>query len=181
MQRGVILLEEVENQMHNFDPAAIDSTLAYHKEALETCTSMLLCQNSATSIEVAMLLALIANKLSQLCEKIVSQLSQQSQRLLKSRTQQRAQGWSSRLEERSGADVPRRNLFLGDYEIDSLMEWVPSMKGLVMVQLRGLHDLATQMKRREQGLSGAQQMKLGNVEREIRKMAARLQGGETRL
>lgn len=113
MQKGVILLEEVENQTHNFDPVAIDSSLAYHKGALDTCTSMLRCQNCAVCIEIAMLLTLVASKLSQLCEKIVSQLSQQSQRFQKSHTQQPAQSWSSEPEERSGVDVPRRNLFLG--------------------------------------------------------------------
>lgn len=55
------------------------------------------------------------------------------------------------------------------------------MKGLIIVQLKGLIDLAAQLKGREPGLSGSQLTKLGNVEREIRKMVARLQGCEVKL
>ena len=164
MQKGVILLEEVENQTQNFDPTAIDSALAYHKGALETCFSMLRCYKCAVCIEIAMLLTLVANKLSQLCEKIVSQLS-----------------WSSESEDGSRTDAPHRNVFLGNYEINSLLEWIQLMKGLITVQLKGLIDLAARMKGREPGLSGLQLTKLGNVEREVRKILGRLQGCEVRL
>ena len=184
MQKGVTLLEEVENQTQNFDPTAIDSALAYHKGALETCFSMLRCYKCAVCIEIAMLLTLVANKLSQLCEKIVSQLSQQSQRLERSHTQQQQQaqgGWSSESEDGSRTDAPHRNVFLGNHEINSLMEWIQLMKGLITVQLKGLIDLAARMKGREPGLSGSQLTKLGNVEREVRKILGRLQGCEVRL
>ena len=128
-----------------------------------------------------MLLTLVASKMSRLCEKIISQLSQQLQGLQQPHTQQQARGWSCESDKTSGADAPRRNLFLGDYEIDSLMEWVSSMKGLMMVQLKGLVDLAAQMRRKQPGLSGLQLTKLENMEREIRKLAARLQGCEIKL
>ena len=181
IQKGVILLEEAEDQTRNFDPASIDSALAYLKGALETCSSMLRCQNCAVCVEIAMLLTLVASKLSQLCEKMVSQLSQQSQRLQISCNQQQARGWFPESGERSRVDAPRQNVFLGDYEINSLMEWVSLMKGLIMVQFKGLVDLVAQMKRKQPGLSGPQLTKLGNMEREIRKLVARLQGCEIKL
>ena len=168
----VVLLEEVENQMHKFNPAAIDATLACHKGALQICTSILRCRDCATSIE---LLIFVAKKLSQLCEKVVTQLSQQSQRLQISHSRhQEMQGWFFVSEERKRADVPPQNLFLGIYEIDSLIEWVPSMKGLITVQLKGLSGLAAQMKARTQELSDSQVAKLGHLEKEIRKMMGRL-------
>ena len=179
LQKGVILLEEVENQTHNhFDPSSIDSALAYLKGALEACGSILACQNCAMCIEVSMLLTLVASKLSQLCEKIVSQLSQQSQRLQISsgRYLESGEGCS-----RVDAPPPRQNVFLGDYEINSMMEWVWSMKGLIMVQLKRLFNLAAQMKRKQPRLSGLQLNKLGDMERDVRKMVASLQGCEIKL
>ena len=128
-----------------------------------------------------MILTLVASKLSQLCEKIATQLSQQSQRLDRVHTQQQAQGWSSESEDSSGTDVPRRNVFLGNYVVNSLMEWIQLMKGLVTVQLKGLIDLAARMEGKEPGLSRLQLIKLGNVEREVRKILGRLQGCEVKL
>ena len=106
---------------------------------------------------------------------MVTQLSQQSQRLQSSHSrQQEMQGWSFESEERQRANVPPQNLFLGVYEIDSLMEWVPSMKGLIMVQLKGLSGLAVQINARTQELSDLQVAKLGHLEKETRKLMLRL-------
>ena len=178
MQKGVVLLEEVENKSSDFDHAALDSALAYQKGALETCMSMLRCHNCAGCLEIAVLLTIIAGKLSLLCERIISQFLQHLQGF---NMHKYAQGHWPTPTLSEDKTAPRQNLFLGDYEIDSMIEWIPLIRGLIVVQLRGLHSLLARLKVQGTNLCDSQLTKLSNVERHIKKMAARLRGNDVEL
>lgn len=199
-----MLLEEVENKTQNFDHTAIDSNLAQHKETLESCRSILGCANCAESVELSMLLTLVLNKLLQFCKKVVQHFSQQSIRVLQdNRNQQQQQeqqqqtrgGFADSGDKLMASSSPsscstsslsptplsagiggprHRVAFLGDYEINSPREWISLMRGLTMVQLKDLKNLAAQLKRDRPGLLSSQLAKLGSVDQDVRRLVADL-------
>lgn len=171
LRDGVVLLEEVENRVADLDVAAMDSALAYHKDALGGCSSMVQCQCEGHQ-EKAVLLAFIIDKLSILCESVVEAFLDQV------RQPKDRQQFPTPLNFQKASEHSNRSwqtLFLGDYEIDSMVEWAPLIKGLICVQLRRHAQFLAKLKAFTNSFGGSQLTKLSHIEKRIRQMALELQ------
>lgn len=67
----VVLLEELENKGGAIDPTALESAMAFHKEALVQCDAMLRCARCSARSEHMILLTVACEKLVALCEKVL--------------------------------------------------------------------------------------------------------------
>lgn len=165
----VILLEELENRSDAIDPAALDSAMAYHKEALSQCDGMLRCARCSGRSEYMMLLTIVCEKLVALCDKVLHRYLEHTSR--------RPDGNPS-LRETTEA---RQRIFLGDYEIDLTQEWKYLMKVLIVFQLRSLGRLLGKMKTlASSAIRGSQLTLLLNTERRLRDLTVSLQRSEHR-
>jgi hypothetical protein len=160
LQTMVILLEELENKSRAIDPTALDSAMAYHKEALTQCNDMLHCARCSARSEYMMLLTVVCEKLVALCEKA---LHQYLEHIVQS-------------PKRPGENSSRQRIFLGDYEIDLTHEWEYLIKMLIVFQLRSLGRLLGKMKTQaSSAIRGSQLQLLLATERRLRKMTVSLQ------
>jgi hypothetical protein len=153
LQLVVFLLEDLETKSNYSENDHLDSILAFHKEALNQCATMVLCSNCTSRSENMMLLAIVCQKLTSLCETIVIKYQQQSlapsQHVTESPSARKPGGsyFSNDNRSRSGSTTKyRSHIFFGDYEIDSCIEWDCMIRSLIVLQLRSLRDFLTRMK-----------------------------------
>ncbi|KAL9123065.1 MAG: hypothetical protein Q9187_000392 [Circinaria calcarea] len=175
LQTLVLLLEETEYRSNAIDSAILDSALAYHKEALHRCNTMLRCLICTARSENMMLLAVVCEKLVAMCDRIASRFLQH--------TWQPHVCFGSKhgIEERSSrkGDECRRKVFFGNYEIDQREEWEHLIRVLIFLQLKRLGSLMAKIKMvTSLELRGAQHTVLLTAERKIRDTAAKLQRTE---
>lgn len=158
LQSTVVLLEELENKSGAIDPTALDSAMAFHKEALIQCDAMLRCARCSARSEYMMLLTVVCEKLVALCEKVLHRYLEHIAQL------------------GPGDNSSRQRIFLGDYEIDLTHEWEYLMKVVIVFQLRNLGRLLGKMKTlASSAIRGSQLQILIATERRLRRMTVSLQ------
>ena len=163
------LLEGFERKKHFRDPAALDSILASHKEALTRCNVILSCSACTARSEHMLLLGMITERLVALYESTVSLYLEQVQR-------HHSFGVSS-----NGMPQPRgpldesNKIFLGHYEVDSPEEWSSLIQVLLVLQLRGLWGLLEGMKKAVAGGKSATQLPMVDTcERRVARLVQKL-------
>ncbi|KAL4880370.1 hypothetical protein BJY04DRAFT_219365 [Aspergillus karnatakaensis] len=137
------MLEELENKLHCVDtePHALDTVLAWQKDACTDCNKMLRCLNSAGCSEHIMLLAFACDKVARLGCRINSHYFEccagqgQPQQ---PRTAKRLDG--------GGTSGYVRSFFVGDYELDKPNESLRVIRVLIELQLRDLRTLVEKSK-----------------------------------
>ena len=171
LRDGVVLLEEVENRVTDLDVAAMDSALAYHKGVLNGCLTIVQCQCEGHQ-EKAVLLAFIVDKLSTLCESVVGAFLDQV------RQSNERQQFQTPPHPHGASEHSHRSwqsLYIGDYEIDSMVEWVPLIKGLICIQLSRQAQFLAKLKAFTNSFGGSQLSKLSHIEKRMRQMALEMQ------
>jgi hypothetical protein len=145
LQLVVSLLGDLETKSNYPENDRLDSILAFHKEALKQCTTMLLCSHCTSRSENMMLLAIVGQKLASLCETIVIKHQQQSlspsQPITESSSSNKPGGISP-----GSTTKYRGQVFFGDYEVDDCFEWECLIRSLIMLQLRSLRYFLSRMK-----------------------------------
>lgn len=168
LQTIVLLLEETEYRSNTIDPVILDSALAYHKEAVNRCNTMLRCLLCTARSENMMLLAVVCEKLVGMCERIASKYLQH--------TWQAHQETSSR-----GQAEYRQKVFFGNYAINLPEEWEHLIGLLIFLQLKSLGSLLAKMKMvASSELRGSQHTVLLAAERRVRDTAVKLRRTERR-
>lgn len=172
LQTLVILLEETEHKSINVGSLSIESMLAYQKEARTRCATILQCGCCTTHSSNLMLLAVVCEKLVSLCDKVVSQYgqhAQQSQLRLNPSQDSNAETTKKSMDE-------RKRMFFGNYEISSTEEWEYMMRVLILLQLKSLGSLLSNIKRLASSKTRATQHSLlVTSERRCADVAAKLQ------
>lgn len=141
LQCVVFLMEELESRL-SAAPAegldSLDSALASNKEAVRYGESMLACLLCSARRENMTILTFLTDRLVVLCERIVATYTE-----LRSALVQQAQGRRNVLRPWEGIsnDMGYRKVFLGDYEIDSPVEWDILLRDLIRLQLSALSSL----------------------------------------
>ena len=165
------LLGDLEHHRSRPTIASLDSILSYHKSALAQLSVLISCQKCRARSESLVLLGVVCEKSTTLCERMLSQ------RLHDAPSSPRS-GPSIETSEvvGSGALGTATRTFLGEYEVTSASEWQLLMKALFSLQLSRLCHLLHQIKRSISQLPNGAHFEslLATTEKRIRGMAARL-------
>ena len=169
----VFAVEEFEASCNSGNRAELDSILAYQKDAIRYCRSMLQCSSCMAKRENIVLLVFMTEKIVLACGRIVESYRMQDgetrggpvpssllDRLATDPLSHRVNvedhelaipafspsstdcTHSSSITPTRTSTLPGwRELLLGDYEIDSPLEWEHLVRVLIMLQLRGLMTL----------------------------------------
>ena len=163
------LLDEVEAKTLAINLTNVDEILAYHKHALGNGNGVLSCRACCGRSEYVTLLAIISDKLATLSDKMVAAFvgHVQGQDDLKHQNFIGTSGaW------RNG----KREMRLGEYEVESHKEWTCLITALITLQLK---ELMTHVRKvRVVAAStrrGVQVQGLKNVERRLRDMLVKMQ------
>lgn len=137
------LLSDLEHHRSRAATAPLDGTLSYHKSALAQLTALVSCQKCRTRLEFLVLLGVVCEKSTALCEEM---LSKRSLRHCLGSPAAKDDGSITKMEEMIGmagtdGNGTSKTAFLGDYEVNSVAEWHLLMKVLVGMQLSNLHNL----------------------------------------
>lgn len=130
-----MMLIELEAKSLVVENGTLDSMLASQKEFLSRCHSILDCQNCSMRAEYILLLGLLAQNLTNLCENTVNKYLDAVQRPSDSHETGDATIPSPSLSETSN------KVYLGQYEVDSPQEWHTLMKVLIVMQLQNVQSL----------------------------------------
>lgn len=164
LQTVVGLLEDLDANTVS-GAAAIDSMLSSQKEALDYSKNMLACMQCAARSEHMTLLNFVATKMVALCEQIVERYVAHTQnptaaedfRQLNLARRNSSHRGSPGADAASAAAMAAAsnptaaavgaNMFLGDYEVNSPVEWDYLVRVLIVLQLRGLQSFLAEMKK----------------------------------
>lgn len=127
-----IMLTELEAKSLVAESGTLDSMLASQKYFLSRCNSILDCENCSVRAEYILLLGLLAQNLTNLCEATVNKYLDEVRRPPKT----------------PGATIPSpplseasNKVYLGHYEVGSPQEWHTLMKVLIVMQLQNVQSL----------------------------------------
>ena len=163
------LLEGFERENNPLDPAALDSILASHKEALARCNVILNCSTCTARSESMLLLGLITERLVTFFESTVSSYLEQVHRLYGFRVSS-----NGRPQPREPLDESSK-IFLGHYKIECPEEWSTLIQVLLVLQLRGLQVLLEGMKKAAAaGISATQLPMADSNERRVAHLVQKL-------
>lgn len=130
-----MMLIELEAKSLVVENGTLDSMLASQKDFLSRCNSILDCQHCSMRAEYILLLGLLAQNLTNLCESTVNKFLEAVRR-------------PSENHETLGATMPSRPLsetsdkvYLGRYEVELPQEWHTLMKVLIVMQLQNVQSL----------------------------------------
>ena len=169
----VFAVEEFEASCNSGNRAELDSILAYQKDAIKCCRSMLQCSSCMAKRENIVLLVFMTEKIVLACGRIVESYRMEDgearggpvpssllDRLTTDRLSHRVNFGNhdlsipafspsrtdcthsrSSTSTRTGTLPGWRELFLGDYEINSPLEWEHLVRVLILLQLRGVMAL----------------------------------------
>ena len=168
------LLGDLEHHRSRPTITSLDSILSYHKSALARLSVLISCQRCRASSESLILLSVVCEKLTTLCENIFSQRLHDPPLSPKSGLSVETGEMSEVVA--SGTLGTAKKAFLGEYKVTSASEWQLLMKSLFSLQLSRLCYLLNQIKRSLSQLpNGAHYVSLlATTEKRIRGMAARL-------
>lgn len=163
------LLEGFERKHHLLDPAALDSILASHKEALARCNVILSCSTCTARAESMLLLGMITERLVTLYESTVSSYLEQVDRRYSFRV-------SSNSMPQTGEPLDESNkIFLGHYKVESPEEWSSLIQVLLVLQLRELRLLLDGMKKAAAAGKNATQLPMADAtERRVARLVQKL-------
>lgn len=130
-----MLLMELEAKSLVVESGTLDSMLVSQKDFLRRCNSILDCIDCSVRAEYILLLGLLAQSLTNLCEDTVNKYIEEVQRQLEFPKTSHATIPSPPSSETSN------KVFLGQYEIESPQEWHTLMKVLIVMQLQNLQSL----------------------------------------
>ena len=169
----VFAVEDFEASCNSGNRAELDSTLAYQKDAIKCCRSMLQCSSCIAKRENIVLLVFVTEKIVLACGRIVESYCMEDceirrgpvpssllDHLASDRPSHRVDvGYhdlatpalspprtnctnSSSITSTRTSTLPGwRELLLGDYEINSPLEWEHLVRVLILLQLRGVMAL----------------------------------------
>lgn len=169
----VFAVEEVEASCNSGNRAELDSVLAYQKDAIKCCRSMLQCSSCMAKRENIVLLVFVTEKIVLSCGRIVESYRMEdgearegpvpSMSLDRSTTDCHSHGvnvgdhdlaipalFPSRIDCMHSGSITStrtstlpgwRELLLGDYEINSPLEWEHLVRVLILLQLRAVMAL----------------------------------------
>ncbi len=168
------LLSDLEYHRSRAGTASLDSILSYHKSALAQLSVLVSCRKCRARSETLVLLSVVCDKSTTLCEQMLSQRLHDP--LLHPKG-----GLSVEIGEATeivGSDAFRtaNKTLLGEYEVTSVSEWQLLMKALFSLQLSRLCRLLNQIKCLIGQLPNGAHFEslLTTTEKRIRGMAARL-------
>lgn len=176
------LLSDLEHHRSRAATVPLDCTLSYHKSALAQLSALVSCQKCQTRPEFLVLLGVVCEKSTALCE---TMLSQHPPRQCLASPAAKDGGSITMAGERFematiDVHVTSKTAFLGDYEVNSVAEWQLLMKVLVDLQLSNLHNVLIVIKSLMNPLpNGAQHTTLlMTIEKRVRSLAAKpISGG----
>ncbi|KAL2802054.1 hypothetical protein BJX63DRAFT_415992 [Aspergillus granulosus] len=163
----IFAVEEVETSCSTGNRAELDSVIAYQKDAIKRCCSMLKCSICLPRRENLVLLAFMAEKLVSSISQIVILYRMKANNTSTDTCNTyyppppscyptSIEGYrhdftttSSSSQLASDADYISpgwRKMFLGDYEISSVTEWEHIMGVLIELQIRGVVELLADMR-----------------------------------
>ncbi len=129
------MLIELEAKSLVFENGTLDSMLASQKDSLSRCNSILDCQNCSMRAEYILLLGLLAQNLTNLCETTVNKYLDEVRR-------------PSENDKTLDATIPSPpssetsdKVYLGHYKVESPQEWHTLMKVLIIMQLQNVQSL----------------------------------------
>jgi hypothetical protein len=192
----VFAVEEFEASCNSGNRAELDSIVAYQKEAIKCCRSMLTCSSCIAKRENLVLLVFVTEKIVAACGRIVvlyrmkdgdtragsvpfSLLSCVEDRDLASASSSSPKTdcthSGSIMSTRTGTSSHWRELLLGDYEVSSPQEWEHLVRVLIFLQLRAVMELLADMKNMGSKVLGETQMaslaqakiRVGKLEKDI--------------
>lgn len=197
----VFAVEEFEANGNSVNRAELDSIVAYQKEAIKCCRSMLRCTCCTNKRENLVLLVFMAERIVAGCGRIVAlyrmkdgatrassvppfilgclPTNRSSHRVdvedgdlatTTSSSSSKADYTpsSSIMSTRTGTPSVWRELFLGDYEISSSLEWEHLVRVLISLQLKAVMELLADMKNMGSTVLGeTQRASLAQAERRV--------------
>ena len=132
LQRVVLLLEALEDHATRVEHQAVDTSLAYHKEVLGQLRTLTHCLRCTSRSDHMVMLVVLCDKMAGLYEKVIIT----SKQIAKLQTRNG----------KIGENILEQNIFFGDYEIDTVAEWIQVIKGVVKIHLQKMSDLLERIK-----------------------------------
>jgi len=130
-----MMLIELEAKSLVVEDGTLDSMLASQKEFLSRCKSILDCQYCSMRAEYILLLGLLAQNLTNLCETTVNKYLDEVRRPCETHKILDATNPSPPSSETSN------KVYLGQYEVESPQEWHTLIKVLIVMQLQNVQSL----------------------------------------
>ena len=167
LQTVISLLEKLENEGDLMDSSALDSILAFHKDALAQCGILLRCLSCMARSEYPLILILVCEKLVSFCEKMMNEYLRRS---------------GGQIDCLFGKENERQEKFsFGKYELDLPVELDLFFGVLMNLQLKALEMLLAEVRETVSlSLHGARLSKFLNNERRLEALAEKLQRPEIR-
>ena len=177
----VFAVERFEASCHAGQRAELDSIIAFQKEAIKRCRAQLECSSCITKREALVLLVFMLEKIVAACGIMVGLYRVENvQPRLTSSSSLPVSSLDLGLAPAPMADCPIslpdwRELFLGDYEISSHMEWEHLVRVLIFLQLRAVMELLADVQSMKSAVLGktltaslAQAgLRLGELEKDV--------------
>ncbi|KAL8856754.1 MAG: hypothetical protein Q9178_006712 [Gyalolechia marmorata] len=185
----VFAVEEFEGNGNSVNRAELDSIVAYQKEAIKCCRSMLRCSCCTAKRENLVLLVFMTERIVTGCGRIVAlyRMKDAATRassvppsmlgcLPTNRFLHRANIKDGDLATTTSSSSSKteytpsvwRELFLGDYKISSSLEWEHLVRVLISLQLKAVMELLADMKNMGSTVLGeTQRASLAQAERRV--------------
>lgn len=174
-------VERLEASCHAGQRAELDSIIAFQKEAIKRCRAQLECSSCISKREALVLLVFMLEKIVAACGRMVGLYRVENvQPHLPSSSSLPVSSPDLGLAPAPMADCPIslpdwRELFLGDYEINSPMEWEHLVRVLIFLQLRAVMELLADVQSMKSAVLGktltaslAQAgLRLGELEKDV--------------
>jgi hypothetical protein len=171
------LLEGLETKINLVNSAELDAILAGQKEALGHSGLVLNCASCIARPEYMLFLGLISEKVATLCELIVTKYTTEIQR----HSEHERSFFSDNGALLKKTFNGRKTVFLGDYKIESPVEWDCLIRVLIALQLRSFGTFLTEMRRiAALGPNPTQVFKVQATERRIGNLIQKLRQPEFR-
>ena len=138
------LLSGLEHHRSRPTTASLDSILSYHKSALAQLSALIACPKCLARCESLVLLGVVCEKSTTLCERMLSQLLYDPASSPKGEPMVETGETSGIIESRALGTA--KKTFLGDYEVTSASEWHLLMKVLFGSQVGRLWYLLNHVK-----------------------------------
>jgi hypothetical protein len=187
LSKVVFAVEQFEASANAGNRAELDSIVAYEKEAIKCCRRMLKCSICMVKRENLVLLAFMTEKIVTACGRIVVlyRMKDNNRDIIMENSSTSSSSSSSNRNNSTPSDLIMsthmdtssewQELLLGDYEINSSLEWEHLVRVLIFLQLRAVMDLLTDMKSMGSKILGETQMailvqaemRVGELEKDV--------------
>jgi hypothetical protein len=169
LSQVVFAVEQFEASANAGNRAELDSIVAYEKEAIKCCRRMLKCSICMAKRENLVLLAFMTEKIVTACGRIVVLYRMKDNRdVIMEHSSTPSSSLLSIQNDSAPSDLiistqidassDWQELLLGDYEINSSLEWEHLVRVLIFLQLRAVIDLLKDMKSMGSKVLGETQM-----------------------